>query len=82
MGILAAGLVRLNPWHPNGVFGRRGLLRCDSDHLAAVIRYNCRGDLTFQEAFERTGRIVNVIVAPRNATDPPRLLNYLTAPHW
>ena len=40
-------------------------------------------DLTFQEAFDRTGRIVNVIVAPqsRNRTDPPRLLNYLTSSH-
>lgn len=36
---------------------------------------------TFQEAFERTGRIINITVAPVNDFDPPRLLNYLTAPH-
>ncbi len=36
---------------------------------------------TFQEAFDRTGRIINIIVAPMNNYDPPRLLNYLTAPH-
>lgn len=33
------------------------------------------------QAFDRTGRIVNITVAPQNRTDPPRLLNYLTAPH-
>ncbi len=36
---------------------------------------------TFQEAFDRTGRIINITVAPMNSYDPPRLLNYLTAPH-
>ena len=32
-------------------------------------------------AFDRTGRIINITVAPINNYDPPRLLNYLTAPH-
>jgi predicted acylesterase/phospholipase RssA len=39
------------------------------------------GQWTFQEAFDRTGRIINITVAPMNRYDPPRLLNYLTAPH-
>lgn len=39
------------------------------------------GNYTFQEAFDRTGRIINITVAPQNDYDPPRLLNYLTAPH-
>lgn len=39
------------------------------------------GLYTFQEAFDRTGRIINITVAPTNLYDPPRLLNYLTAPH-
>ena len=39
------------------------------------------GNYTFQEAFDRTGRILNIIVAPANNSDPPRLLNYLTSPH-
>jgi hypothetical protein len=39
------------------------------------------GHYTFQEAFDRTGRIINITVAPVNNFDPPRLLNYLTAPH-
>ncbi|CAM9458445.1 unnamed protein product [Chrysoparadoxa australica] len=56
------------------------LLKMDTDFFRAVLRHNI-GSFTFQEAFDRTGRIVNIIVAPRNRTDPPRLLNYLTAPH-
>ena len=39
------------------------------------------GNFTFQEAFDRTGRILNIVVTPTNSSDPPRLLNYLTAPH-
>ncbi len=39
------------------------------------------GHETFQEAFDRTGRIINITVAPLNSYDPPRLLNYITAPH-
>lgn len=39
------------------------------------------GEFTFQEAFDRTGRILNIVVTPVNSSDPPRLLNYLTAPH-
>ena len=39
------------------------------------------GSFTFQEAFDRTGRILNIVVTPMNSSDPPRLLNYLTAPH-
>jgi len=41
----------------------------------------CAGHETFQEAFDRTGRILNVMVAPVNSKAPARLLNYLTAPH-
>lgn len=39
------------------------------------------GDLTFLEAYERTGRILNVTVCPADTNEPPRLLNYLTAPN-
>lgn len=39
------------------------------------------GDLTFLEAYERTGRILNITVCPADTNEPPRLLNYLTAPH-
>eukprot|EP00172_Hildenbrandia_rubra_P004252 Plantae.Rhodophyta-Hildenbrandia_rubra.ctg8214.p1 GENE.Plantae.Rhodophyta-Hildenbrandia_rubra.ctg8214~~Plantae.Rhodophyta-Hildenbrandia_rubra.ctg8214.p1 ORF type:complete len:795 (-),score=164.91 Plantae.Rhodophyta-Hildenbrandia_rubra.ctg8214:6482-8866(-) len=40
------------------------------------------GDLTFEEAYSRTKRILNITVCSvRSSSDPPLLLNYLTAPH-
>eukprot|EP00536_Pseudo-nitzschia_multiseries_P014717 jgi/Psemu1/327636/estExt_fgenesh1_pg.C_7590004 len=56
------------------------LLMNDTEHFRECLRVNV-GDFTFQEAFDRTGRILNITVTPNNASDPPRLLNYLTAPH-
>jgi TAG lipase/steryl ester hydrolase/phospholipase A2/LPA acyltransferase len=52
----------------------------DTAHFRECVRANV-GNFTFQEAFDRTGRILNIVVTPNNASDPPRLLNYLTAPH-
>jgi len=56
------------------------LLMNDSAHFQGCLR-SCIGEFTFQEAFDRTGRILNITVTPDNSSDPPRLLNYLTAPH-
>lgn len=56
------------------------LLMSDTEHFRNCVRLNV-GDFTFQEAFDRTGRILNITVTPNNASDPPKLLNYLTAPH-
>ena len=56
------------------------LLKKDTEHFRNCCRANI-GTFTFQEAFDRTGRILNIIVSPQNRSDPPRLLNYLTAPH-
>lgn len=39
------------------------------------------GEFTFREAWERTGRILNVSVSPTRARQKPRVLNHLTAPH-
>eukprot|EP00752_Nemacystus_decipiens_P007607 g6798.t1 len=64
----------------NVLLHSEGFLRMDTDYFRKVLRHNI-GPATFQEAFDRTGRIVNITVAPQNRTDPPRLLNYLTAPH-
>lgn len=61
-------------------FMSKPLLQLDTDHLKDVFIKNM-GMLTFQEAFDKTGRIINITVAPNNSYDPPRLLNYLTAPH-
>lgn len=38
------------------------------------------GDMTFHEAYERTGRIINITVSPGSRYETSRLLNYLTAP--
>jgi len=56
------------------------LIRSDTQHLRECCKTNI-GDFTFQEAFDRTGRILNIVVTPNNKGDPPRLLNYLTSPH-
>jgi len=52
----------------------------DTEHFRECLRKNV-GNFTFQEAFDRTGRILNITVTPNNSSDPPRLLNYLTSPH-
>lgn len=39
------------------------------------------GDLTFKEAHQRTGRVLNVSVCPAETNEQPRLLNYLTSPN-
>ncbi|RKO92542.1 hypothetical protein BDK51DRAFT_21491, partial [Blyttiomyces helicus] len=39
------------------------------------------GDVTFQEAFNRTRRILNITVSSSTMYEMPRLLNYLTAPN-
>jgi len=58
----------------------KDVLKSDTEHFRRCCRANI-GNFTFQEAFDRTGRILNIIVSPQNRSDPPRLLNYLTSPH-
>ncbi len=58
----------------------KDVLMSDTEHFRECCRINI-GSFTFQEAFDRTGRILNITVSPNNRSDPPRLLNYLTAPH-
>ena len=38
------------------------------------------GDVTFLEAYQRTGRLLNIILKPGGGVDSPQLLNYLNAP--
>jgi len=38
-------------------------------------------DLTFQEAFERTGRQINISIAPREVSQRSRLMNAITSPN-
>jgi NTE family protein len=39
------------------------------------------GEYTFEEAFKRTKRIINITVSPVDKNQHSRLLNYLTTPH-
>ena len=39
------------------------------------------GDLTFEEAYQKTGRILNIVIAISDTLGTPQLLNYITAPH-
>jgi TAG lipase / steryl ester hydrolase / phospholipase A2 / LPA acyltransferase len=52
----------------------------DISHLVRVMR-NLLGDLTFQEAYNRTRRILNICVSSASLYELPRLLNYVTAPN-
>lgn len=52
----------------------------DISHLANVMR-GWLGDMTFQEAYNRTRRILNICVSSAGRYELPRLLNYITAPN-
>ena len=60
-------------------FVRRGALH-DIRFLQRKLK-QLLGEHTFLEAYERTGRILNVSVCPADTNEPARLLNHLTAPH-
>lgn len=52
----------------------------DIKHLIRVMK-NILGDMTFQEAYNRTRRILNICVSSASIYELPRLLNYITAPN-
>ncbi|KAI1125297.1 acyl transferase/acyl hydrolase/lysophospholipase [Nemania abortiva] len=52
----------------------------DIKHLTRVMR-DILGDITFQEAYNRTRRICNICVSTASIYELPRLLNYVTAPN-
>ena len=39
------------------------------------------GDATFADAYQKTGRVLNISVVTAHGRSEPRLLNYLTTPH-
>ncbi|KAK6508727.1 hypothetical protein TWF506_010804 [Arthrobotrys conoides] len=70
---------------PEGVMARVGRMIkmgawMDIANLTRVMR-NMLGDITFQEAYNRTRRILNICVSPASVYELPQLLNYLTAPN-
>lgn len=54
--------------------------RFDSVDWAERCSWWTRGSMTFKEAFERTGRILNVTCVPADPHSPTILCNYLTSP--
>jgi TAG lipase/steryl ester hydrolase/phospholipase A2/LPA acyltransferase len=58
----------------------KGSTLMDGSQLELCIEQNVAA-LTFEEAFDRTGRIINIPVSPIQAHQHSRLLNYLSAPN-
>ena len=54
--------------------------RFDSVDWAKRCAWFTRGSMTFKEAYQRTGRILNVSCVPSDPHSPTILANYLTAP--
>jgi TAG lipase/steryl ester hydrolase/phospholipase A2/LPA acyltransferase len=52
----------------------------DIGHLTRVMK-DLLGDMTFQEAYNRTRKILNICVSSASLYELPRLLNYITAPN-
>ena len=52
----------------------------DISHLTRVMK-DLLGDMTFQEAYNRTRKILNICVSSASLYELPRLLNYITAPN-
>ncbi|GAB1192045.1 hypothetical protein APSETT444_001229 [Aspergillus pseudonomiae] len=55
--------------------------RFDTITWARECSWFCRGSTTFKEAYERTGRILNVSCVPSDPHSPTILANYLTSPN-
>lgn len=64
---------RLKRWRSEGHF-------LDLEILKQVLRSNV-GEYTFEEAYERTKRVLNITVTTDGGPSIPNLLNYLTAPN-
>lgn len=68
-----------NIWQKTARFLKYGSF-LDISHLARVMR-SWLGDITFQEAYNRTRRVLNICVSSAGVYELPRILNYITAPN-
>lgn len=66
-------LIKISRFFKNGTW-------FDNKHLVDTM-IGFLGDLTFREAYNRTGKILNITVSPASLFEQPRLLNNLTAPN-
>lgn len=53
----------------------------DQDDWHKLIKWFTKGDLTFAEAYQRTGRVFCITLSSTSKKAPPVLLNYLSAPN-
>jgi len=71
-------------YHWLKLFGIKEVIRgegiLDPKKLRQMINRNIQ-DLTFLQAYEKTGRILNISVSPADSHQFPRLLNYLSSPN-
>ncbi len=52
----------------------------DPAHWDKLVNWHCAGDLTFQEAYERTGRTLVITATSTHQHEPPLMLSRLTTP--
>ena len=52
----------------------------DPAQLLEHVRSNIQGDMTFAEAFRKTGRLLNISVSPVHQRQKPRILNHVSTP--
>ncbi|KAI0265196.1 acyl transferase/acyl hydrolase/lysophospholipase [Gloeopeniophorella convolvens] len=68
---------------PIGIWAKRFLqtgARFDAVDWARKACYFTLGSTTFREAYEKTGRVLNITVVPSDRHSPTKVLNYITAP--
>lgn len=71
----------MDAWRFNGwINGLTGSGFADQRQLEQFARRNI-GEYTFEEAYERTGRHINITVSPTSANQNSRLMNELTSPY-
>ena len=70
--------VEWSPWRGHRHVQKAGTL-LDNSVLSHSVQ-DLVGDMTFLEAFDRTGRVLNIVVTRSDGKAPPMMCNYLTTP--
>lgn len=53
----------------------------DQDEWLSLIKWFTMGDMTFEESYKKTGRILCITLSATTKKAPPVLVNYITAPN-
>ncbi|EED93346.1 predicted protein, partial [Thalassiosira pseudonana CCMP1335] len=53
----------------------------DQDDWMNRVKYFTSGDMTFEEAYKKTGRVLCITLSATSKKAPPVLINYITAPN-